>query len=96
LIRLIQYYYKLGISSRVQQKVSMIVVRIRSDVFSIPINYAARRATLKRRLPVSNIACTVSITIKFASSYEQLPPDTIVIIRSPMTLPDSNAKNAVE
>src|SRR6202161_4979910 len=50
----------------------------------------------KRLALASNIACTFSITIKLASSCEPLPPDMIFIIRRPMTLPDSNARDTVE
>jgi hypothetical protein len=53
-------------------------------------------APAKRLALASSKACTFSVTIKFVSSREPLPPDMIFIIRRPMTLPDSNAKNTVE
>src|ERR1700691_1931146 len=53
------------------------------------------RQTKRLALP-SNIACPFSVPTRFVSSCEPLPPDMIFIIRRPMTLPDSNARDTVE
>jgi len=72
-----------------------VVSRLRRR-FAVPINYATRRAA-------SPEACTgLKHGVYFfhhhycALSCEPLPPDIIFIIRRPITLPDSNAKNMVE
>jgi hypothetical protein len=97
LVQRIQYCYKLGISSRVQQKIQY------DGRFVFAATCSRYRSTTLLAVPpaerlalASNIACTFSVTIKFASSCAPLPPDMIFIIRRPMTLLDSNAKNTVE
>jgi hypothetical protein len=64
-------------------------------VFAVPINYAARRAA-------SHEACASLKHGVYFFHYHQVrfvaraDANIIFIIRRPITLPDSNAKNMVE